>query len=185
MKNQQSIKAVLKPSAQITTVCAVNEQLYDKVSTFMASIMIDSLCQPNELIVFELMLRYGCRVSECLNLCRADITNTGLCKIKGLKGSSDRVLQLIDTILLVNNSFFGNFPISYTTNRFRIYRLCKQFGINGIYGNNLKRSVTHFGRHRFVLDLINIGVDERNISQLIGHKNTNNIKYYACKEKNK
>lgn len=134
------------------------------------------------LAVIELQLFYGLRISECLNITSSDISNTGHIRIRGAKGSSDRIVIPYKFASFWQNEATAILPIGNVYSRFWFYRQYKNLGLYAIFGNNKVKSVTHLFRHLNILSLKK-SFNETNLTrQFIGHKSINSTLHYERKK---
>jgi integrase len=135
--------------------------------------------------VMELQLLYGLRISEVLGIKSADIGINGDIRVKGLKGSNNRVVySVIYKEFWQGMREFGyNIPSFY--NRFHFHRLYKKKGIYQVFGNNKNTSVTHSLRYNYIITLLEKGLTELEIKNVIGHKVVNNTINYINNVKTK
>lgn len=125
----------------------------------------------------------GCRISEVLNIRVYDIASNGSFKVKGLKGSDDRLFTIVELAeYMINCKKSGKYPFS-TFNRFFYYSLFKRLGIGAYYGNSKRMSVTHSFRHDYITNLKTIDSELQTTKTNIGHKNISNTQYYANSKK--
>lgn len=131
------------------------------------------------LAVLELQVDWGLRISEVIKIKPSDISVTGMIHIRGAKGSNDRyVVSRRYTAFWVNFVRKGN-VIGDQRDRFYYYRLYKKNGIHYKKQGNVNNSVTHALRHQLIGVLEKEGYEQRNLSQLIGHKSKKSIIHYA------
>lgn len=135
------------------------------------------------LAVIELQLFYGLRISECLNITTSDISNTGHIRIRGAKGSSDRIVIPYRFASFWQNEAKAILPLSSVYSRFWFYRQYKNLGLYAIFGNSRVKSVTHLFRHLNILSLKNSFNETDLTRKFIGHKSINSTLHYERKKK--
>jgi integrase len=180
--NRLPIKSVIDSSAQTTKQCAEASDLSFleiEVENILKS--INNL--PIQLHELALIMFYsGLRVSEALQIRYSDIDALSRVKIKGAKGSLNRVVDcsIIKEYLLTckadrRNPFDG-------LSRFYVYRQFKNNGLSRFWSNNSKLSVTHTLRI-LSIKLMESGINDLSMVQgYIGHKKINSTKYYVEKK---
>lgn len=134
-------------------------------------------------IVIALLMAYGLRISEVLNIRYNDITPQGTILIHGSKGSENRFISGMQF-----SKYIVSHALSFTThlryrNRWYYYRLFKRIGIYKKMTGNTNFSVTHAFRYEFIKQLQGMTKDINETGKIIGHKNTNNTKRYDQKTK--
>lgn len=134
---------------------------------------------PRELIaICYFQFQYGLRISELLNIKPSDIDPSGLVYIRGLKGSSDKFLQ-VSYLLDVFLSFRSRSkPLSYYYSRFFMYRLYKKLGISLIKDGHKNKAVTHAGRHMLAELTATYSPDFGGVADVLGHKSDSSALYY-------
>jgi site-specific recombinase XerD len=175
--------AVQKPSAQIARMCQnpniQKEQIVDELT--------DKLRLSNEsemlIIGIRLMILYGIRVSEMLLIHSKNVYNDGSVYVKGLKGSSDRLL--IDSKYTQQWIGFSemNMSIGAIYSRFYVYRLFKKIGYYEKFGKNTNNSVTHRARHEKADSMYKAGIQLDNIRKELGQKSIKSTEYYVNKSR--
>ena len=133
--------------------------------------------------VIELQLYYGLRISECLNITTADISNTGHIRIRGAKGSNDRIVIPYRFASFWQNEAKAILPIGNVYSRFWFYRQYKNLGLYAIFGNSKVNSVTHLFRHLNILSLKESFNETDLTKKFIGHKSINSTLHYERKKK--
>jgi integrase len=120
----------------------------------------------------------GCRISEVLAIRGYDISTNGLIKIKGKKGSNDKIIRITQNIshckTIPKNL---NMPFKIYS-RFFIYRLFKKIGLIYKSYGNINNSVTHYFRKSVALEAYNISKDQQDIKLVLNHKSIKSAHYY-------
>lgn len=133
--------------------------------------------------LFLFLLDSGCRVSEALGITLKQLTPIGTVKIKGSKGSEDR---LVNTMF--SRSYFiacyndKRTPFS-DTNYMSFYRCLVKYGVGARFGTNDKMSVTHYFRHIRTLMGLEAGFSLEDMQRYLGHKNIKSTQSYAKKKR--
>jgi integrase len=135
------------------------------------------------LAVIELQLFYGLRISECLNITTSDISNTGHIRIRGAKGSNDRIVIPYKFASFWQNEAKAILPIGKVYSRFWFYRQYKNLGLYAIFGNSKVKSVTHLFRHLNILSLKESFNETDLTRKFIGHKSIKSTMHYERKKK--
>lgn len=176
------INAVPIPSAQTTILSAPPNITTTRKQSQINDIMKSSRLMYNEKLILFIQVCYGCRVSEVLNISVNSISQDGRLVLKGLKGSSDRLIFIDANLFNLDIIFKRYVKLGDYTNRFRLYREVSILQSCYSYGSNKKKSITHGFRHEFVLDLLSTNMSKESISNVLGHKSVKNLKYYESKK---
>lgn len=176
-------KSATKLSAQTIDLCSRSKSLVPSLNESFAKYKERADLIDIEKAVIELLMLNGLRISEVLNILPSDVLSNGYIKIKGLKHSNDRLVLPINYHQYWQTKFKSLLPLKLYYSRFYFYRLFKRIGIYSKYGNNKYNSVTHYFRHEIVLSMKASGINDLQISEFLGHKSKNNIKYYINEKK--
>jgi len=135
-------------------------------------------CSLRDVIVLDLLLGSGLRVSEICSLEPRRILNDKQVLVKGAKGSGDRVctLRWSEGLQYFQGAGWSNF--SYGLDRYYIYRLCRKMGVYAHIIGNKNQAVTHAGRHQYVAQLEKQGLTPEEIKTVIGHKSVKSTMHY-------
>lgn len=175
---QLPIKSVQGCSAQTVTLCPTNSQVPEPLHARVQEVLRNSNISETDKAVIEIMYNFGLRISEVLAISSKSINNRNQILIRGMKGSSDRLITpvlyssywlKVKTCNLQDHSLRG---------RFYYYRLFKKLGFISLAAGNKKNSVTHSFRHNFVTEIMKETDNIETARELIGHKNSNSTKYY-------
>lgn len=177
--SKQGINSVLTPPAQFAEPCELRS-LAAAAKCLNDMLSIENKEYPAIVkALTELHFLYGLRISEVLQVQHQQIMNDGSILIKGLKGSSDRLVYPVnyrDVWLRLKSQ---NASIPSYLNRYYFYRIYKKKGIYATLQANKKASVTHIIRYIYINRLINNNASIDQIQQLIGHKTIKSTLHYA------
>ena len=179
----ERIKSATKLSAQSRGLCSSLNPAIDDIFKEYNKYNIRNDLIDIEKAVIELLMLNGLRISEVLNIKPTDVLSNGFISIKGLKNSKDRLVRPVFYGSKWRNNFTGLLPLKIYYSRYYFYRLFKKIGIYAKYGNNVYNSLTHYFRHEIVISMRNSGVDDRAISDFLGHKSMDSLKYYTNEKK--
>ncbi len=172
-------KSVLSPSAQSNKLCELGDDRCEVVDSVVDAIGKVKDSNPAVIAVIELQARYGLRISEVLNISNTDLGSNGRVTIKGMKGSENRVVHVFQSQgYLARCKKSGVHPFT-GYDRFFFYRLYKRLGFIYKSKKSGKYSVTHSFRHKAIESLRNEGVENTDIANFIGHKNSKNTENYG------
>ena len=181
-KAKRGTNAAMGSTAQTTTLLQPdNLDILPIIERATELLLSDTL--PRVLLaVIELQLFYGLRISECLNVTTSDISNTGHIRIRGAKGSNDRIVIPYRFASFWQSEAKPILPIGNVYSRFWFYRQYKALGLYATFGNSKVKSVTHLFRHLSILSLKD-NFNETNLTrQFIGHKSINSTLHYERKK---
>lgn len=172
-------KSVLDSSAQNVTQCAASSNLVSGISELKEAVDRIRGHNLNLHIFATIQLRAGLRVSELLSVTPGDVDQLGRIKVKGLKGSLDRVVDCGEYCDIVKaNAAIGAMPWQ-GWNRFYIYREYKKYGVTLDVEGNKRKAVTHSLRHESALLLKDESAELSHAQGLLGHKNVTNTEHYV------
>ena len=171
-------RSVLNQLAQNVQSCVVAEVAGrpDKRAEMVARVLRDR--SPMEAIWMDLLLCSGVRVSEVIGLTRERVLSPRTALILGVKGSADRIVTLNYSPPFSDLSLADWWRWENASNRWTIYRMCKEYGIYEQVLGNRKLAVTHLGRHEFVSELERQGLTPEQIQKLIGHRSLKSTQWY-------
>lgn len=177
--NQLPTNSVPTPSALSETQCDGHKSqdlLNEAVQTSMRSLKNLS---PALYCIAHLLFANGLRISEVLQISPGDISSAGFVKIRGSKGSEDRVIHSGDACdYLLKCRKLSVFPFEGIS-RFHVYREFKKVGLSHRFGDNKRKSVTHIFRHMASLNAKSVNADLDTRARQLGHKSTKSTEYYG------
>lgn len=177
------VESAKKPVAHSAELCYIGKEDERLINATRLMLSVNSELDLVDKSVIELMFLNGLRVSEVLSISSNDIMLNGMIKIKGLKGSNNRMVvsQLFNEFW--QNSIRNGFVLKDVRSRYYYHRLFIKKGIYYKATATEKRIVTHTYRHLFIrlMNNNNIGLNE--IKQLIGHKSITSTLHYHDKKK--
>lgn len=182
-KGKRGVNAVTNPPAQTATLLQPELEAIEQIVEQAKGVLQNQNIPRVLRAVIELQLNYGLRISEVLNITSSDISKMGHIRIRGAKGSSDRIV-----IPYMFASFWVNeagplLPLFSTYSRFWFYRQYKNLGLYAVFGNSRVSSVTHLFRHLNILSLKENFNETELTQKFIGHKSINSTKHYENKKK--
>lgn len=129
-------------------------------------------------IVYVLQSRYALRISEVLGISPKNITSSGTIIVKGLKGSNDKYIDVIELRDFFKECKFNNVSPFKNISRYFVYRTYKKFNINCSESYGTKTAVTHGFRYKKVREIQEIEKDLTVSSIVLGHKSLSSTKHY-------
>lgn len=176
---QARIEAVSKLPAQYASLCQLTTKHESLLNVVVSAIMNEKGLRVNECMMLDLMLSGGLRVSELLQDNCIKVNRLGQVYIRGLKGSSDKLVTPI-----YYKSFWQKYKPSQTSpfmhiSRFSFYKWCRSIGIVLKHKGKENNSVTHAMRHLHVYLMELMDIPEKDLSLILGHKSLRNLKYYS------
>jgi len=170
--------AVPKPLAQSITLCQPDNSLLRILDIVVYTITSPSASYKLERVLLDLMLSGGLRISEVLGPGVLKVNMLGQVFIQGSKGSDNKLVTPIhfksfwvNSIGTVANPFMH-------ISRFSFYKWLRKNEISIDLGKNGNNKVTHSLRHLHVYLMELMNLSEKEMSEILGHKNIKNIKYY-------
>jgi integrase len=171
-------KPGLSPFAQSASLCLPDSNTLSLLNNTIYFLTSNQCHSMPELLLVDLMLSGGLRISEVLNPPTFQINMLGQVYIVGSKGSNSKLV----TPLFFRYWWQARAPFVYSPfinySRFFAYRLFKKHSLvlyNKKGGNN---SCTHSLRHLQVSLMQLLELPQEELSRLIGHKSLTAIKYY-------
>lgn len=129
-------------------------------------------------IIYILQSRYALRVSEVLGISPKNITSSGTIIVKGLKGSNDKYVDVIELRDFFKECKVNNVSPFKNVSRYFVYRTYKKFNINSSETYGTKTAVTHGFRYKKVREIQEIENDLTVSSLVLGHKSLSSTKHY-------
>lgn len=172
------IKSVLTSSAQTATLCGGRGGVPDGLHARIMEVLQNSNVGYSDKAVIEIMYNFGLRISEVLQINSSSVNSRNQIVIKGLKGSSNRLITPVMFSDYWQKVRLYNCKDHSSPGRFYYYRLFRKLGFISLAAGNEKNSVTHFFRHNFVTEIMKETENIEIAKELIGHKNSNSTKYY-------
>jgi len=175
----EGIKSVITPSAQYTTLREVPggaQSITEPVLSQRESIMRVS---PKLWFLIHFMLFSGVRVSEALSISTNRISSNGAVRIKGLKGSDDRIIFDAESSQFFIDCKNSNVSPFRDFDRHFLYRFLKERGIYMQIEGTKKNAVTHAFRHNLLNANQEIDSDLSLSKKQIGHKSIESTKSYV------
>lgn len=129
-------------------------------------------------IIYVLQSRYALRVSEVLGISPKNITSSGTIIVKGLKGSNNKYVDVIELRNFFKECKINNISPFKGISRYFVYRTYKKFNINCSESYGTKMAVTHGFRYKKVREIQEIEKDLTVSSLVLGHKSLSSTKHY-------
>lgn len=176
------IKKEPKPNAQNAKECNTSYNNSREVELLYKLLGSIKVAEPTVYIILLMQIRYGFRISEVLGIRVCDISSYGRVLVKGLKGSSDRVVDFPEIHSLGFKGGLSTNKVFQGYSRFYVYRVYKRFSIGALMQGNKKVSVTHYPRYLAVQDVARMAGGLEVAGTFIGHKNIKNTEIYERKK---
>lgn len=172
-----------KPISRIT-IPKKDKSLPSVLSKDEISKLLNSAETSKSKLIFSLLYSSGLRVSELVNLKRADLNlQDKLGWVRKGKGNKDRIFTISENLCSELKNFFAKSPENIfvfskdkplTTRNIQkiIQKAAKKAEIN-------KKVTPHTLRHSFATHLLESGTDIRLIQELLGHSNLNTTQMYT------
>lgn len=177
------VNSDLNPLAQTPELLQAEKDIKYFKSKFDHMIYRDRVYGDKVKLIVWLLFQTGARISEVLQLKSSDITKEWFVKIRGLKGSDNRVVKVEKPPFPV----FINHRIDYYLfpefSRFFIYRVCKKYNLKLQVQGMKKESVTHAFRHYYATQALNLQDETNAAGKSLGHKSRKSILHYDKEKK--
>lgn len=178
-RKKRSVKTALTPLEPITKMSFDENDLMNTIHRLNSHAESMKVQNRKCYMVYKMLLQSGCRISEILNIRPYDIAINGSIRIKGLKGSSNRIISPGEfTEYFIKCKKLGVFPFD-GINRKYVWSVFKKFGIYVNVDSSGKKAVTHALRHIMVSSQRISGTETDTIGEFIGHKNRKNTENYG------
>lgn len=175
----RGISSATKPCAQYARQCEQANDRQSHKSTIASAIQKFKIENYTLYVCLILQYQYGLRISELLNARYSDIRRKSFLLIKGLKRSNDRLIDISSVINFVNTENKTTAFIFSGISRFYVYREYKKVGIEFLFGENKKQSVTHALRHLMISEMRAENVETKTTQALVGHKSQKSTEHYG------
>ncbi len=176
-------KSVSTPSAQTEGLCGQRTETITNFFNFQTFCVKNPQLSNVDRAVIEMQFLFGARISEILQITNADVSASGMVRIRAEKGSVNRVIRPIFEAEFWLNEANQLLPLERVFSRFYFYRLYKKYGLYGHFGNNKKASVTHYFRHIKGAEINQEWQDLELVKNALGHKSVRSAAYYGKKER--
>lgn len=165
-------------SAQSTSVC--NDSIRYRLPEYGSDMSFVYLSDYSFTvgIIYILQSRHALRVSEVLGISPKNITSLGTIIVKGLKGSNDKYVDVIELRNFFKECKINNISPFKNISRYFVYRTYKKFNINCSESYGTKTAVTHGFRYKKVREIQEIEKDLTVSSLVLGHKTLSSTKHY-------
>lgn len=164
--------------AHFTRLCAQRfARIFDIIEKVRTTYRTFALSEHERALIL-LQFDSGLRVSELLRITFRDINEFGYIFVKGLKGSSDRIVISSDNLLYWLNLRARKIEFPVSINRFYYYRLLKRIGIIELLSTHQHSSVTHLLRYFVVYRMLSGGGSIEAVQHYLGHKSVNSTIHY-------
>ena len=100
-------------------------------------------------------------------------------RIRGKKGSKDRLVTTIESSLYFVQQSSNNGLVFASYNRWFVYRELQKLGVRFQSSGSTNVSITHAFRHMFIKHLRQLGYSELEIAKIVGHVNVSNTELYG------
>lgn len=180
---EHRIKSVMKPSAQSPEVLHHSNELQEFEFRVMLFINSNTVYGSNVKLVIWILFNTGARVNEVLNLKSSDISDDWFIRIKGSKGSNNRIIKIPPPPfpILINKTI--PYYLFQEFSRFYIYRVCRANNLILKVEGMKHYSVTHSFRHYYASQLLRFQDEENTSGRVLGHKSNKSILHYDKKKR--
>lgn len=170
--------SVSNSTAHSTTLCAKGVEPGPEIKRILEQSMKFRFTSPDYYYIIMLQLLGGLRISEVLGIKYNHITSSGAVNVRGLKGSNNKfvvVSELRNWLLYCKDSKINPFD---GISRFMVYRFYKKHSISYLFEGRNHKSVTHYLRHLFAMDVNSSADNITDVKEALGQKSINSTKHY-------
>ncbi len=165
-------------SAQISGLC-LEASKWDPGARVVGDIVTRCGQLPQALLaIVYIQAKSGARISEVLKIRNWDMNKRGLVTIQGLKGSKDRLVDASLIMPVLSEWQEKGYNPFRQYSRFQVYRWYKKIGLTGVKQGKNRKATTHIFRYLMARDLQDEGHKLEQISEMLGHKDSDNTQNY-------
>lgn len=176
---ESGTRAVSTPMVQNDTLCSAGQYQGPAIPDLESKLEHLSRIHMSASIFARIQLQGGLRVSELLNVKARDIDKLGRMKVKGLKGSNDRIVDINAHLGFLAPYIKAGFLPWEQWDRFVVYRAYKKAGIGLDIEGGVKKAVTHALRH-ISTQLLEDNTEKMTAAKaLLGHVSSSNTEIYV------
>ena len=171
--------SVLTPSAQYISLCGIGAEVLYR--NYIVTVIAQARNSRGESFAafVDLLAANGLRVSEALAVRGFDCMFNGQVRIRGKKGSKDRLATTIESSLYFVQQSSNDGLVFASYNRWFVYRELQKLGVRYQSSGSTNVSITHAFRHMFIRHLRQLGFSEIEIAKIVGHVNVSNTEFYG------
>lgn len=179
---KNGVEAVPKPLAQSPELLHKRNHLEEfefRVKLFINS---NTIYGASVKLVIWILFNTGARINEVLDLKSTDISEDWFIRIKGSKGSNNRIIKIPPPpfAILINRT--TPYYLFQEFSRFYIYRVCRANNLVLKVEGMRHNSVTHSFRHYYASQLLRFQDEENSAGKELGHKSNRSILHYDKKK---
>lgn len=176
------IKSDLTPPAQSPELLHQRTALGEfefRVNLFISS---NTVYSSHVKLVIWILFNTGARINEVLDLKSTDISEDWFVKIRGSKGSNNRIVKILPPPFKINFNRQNPYYLFQEFSRFYIYRVCRANNLVLKVEGMKHFSVTHSFRHYYATQLLRFQDQENSAGKELGHKSNRSILHYDKKK---
>lgn len=177
--NKTLTKSVPIPPTQNVTLCETPGVPKPAILDIGSALEHLSRLSISHMVFASIQLEGALRVSELLATKAADVDKLGRLKVKGLKGSADKIVSIKEHMPFLKVYLASNYLPWENWDRFQIYRMYQKVGIKLNIEGGVRQSVTHALRHLSTQMLEDKSSTMDAAKVLLGHTNSANTEIYV------
>lgn len=179
---KNGVEAVPKPPAQSPELLQHRNHLEEFEFRVMLFLNTNIMYGAHVKLVIWILFNTGSRISEVLDLKSSDISDDWFIRIKGSKGSNNRIIKILPPPfpILINRKV--PYYLFQEFSRFYIYRVCRANNLILKVEGMRHYSVTHSFRHYYASQLLRFQDKENSAGKELGHKSNKSILHYDKKK---
>ena len=180
VKNE--VEAVPTPPAQSPELLHQRTAMKEFEFRVMLFISSNTIYGSGVKLVIWILFNTGARINEVLDLKSSDISDDWFIRIKGSKGSNNRIIKIPQPPfpILINKEI--PYYLFQEFSRFYIYRVCRANNLILKVEGMKHYSVTHSFRHYYASQLLRFQDEENTSGRTLGHKSNKSILHYDKKK---
>jgi site-specific recombinase XerD len=178
---QLRTNSVKNPLAQYTKLLPPGTEPEVEMRAYIAKVQSLKILAPCVRSFLLILATSGLRISELCNISSSDVDSMLNIRIKGLKGSNDRIIQPVymrEQWQLFRSS---SYTIKEIYSRFYFHRIMKNYGLYKQFQSSENNSVCHYPRYLYMKQLASNVSDIELLKNTIGHKRASNTAGYVEK----
>lgn len=180
VKNE--VEAVITPPAQSPELLHQRNQLEEFEFRVMLFLNSNTVYGSHVKLVIWILFNTGARINEVLELKSTDISKDWFIKIRGSKGSNNRIIKIQPPPFRINFNRENPYYLFQEFSRFYIYRICRANNLILKVEGMKHFSVTHSFRHYYATQLLRFQDEENSAGKELGHKSNKSILHYDKKK---
>lgn len=179
---KNGVEAVPKPPAQSPELLHQRTMMKEFEFRVMLFLNNNITYGAHVKLIIWILFNTGARINEVLELKSTDISEDWFVKIRGSKGSNNRIVKIPPPPFLINFNRQTPYYLFQEFSRFYIYRICRANNLLLKVEGMKHYSVTHSFRHYYASQLLRFQDEDNTSGRVLGHKSNKSILHYDKKK---